>query len=136
MARIQGRKKKGYIKKPFESMGHITLKSGKPQKDTSANIYESMLLSSAWQDLTTRQQLLYVYCKAQYYGEKNYQLKGKIDNPEIFTMNQFKWCKKYKLYSLGNSKQFYKDMEGLIEHGFIKCLKCGAIARQKKHICI
>ncbi len=124
------KKKDKYVPKSFESNVYINVGS-KKQRDTSANIYESMLLSEAWQDLTPRQKILYIYCKAQYYGEKNYQLKEKDTNPEIFTMNQCKWHKKYKLYSLGNRNQFYKDMEGLITHGFIKCVECGAIARQK-----
>lgn len=125
------KRKKGYTPKPFESAMHITLKNGKSRGDTFANIYESMLLSSAWQDLSIRQRLLYLYCKSQYYSEKNYELKGKDNNPTIFTMNQYKWCKKYKLYSIGNKNQFYKDMDGLISHGFIKCLECGALARKK-----
>lgn len=113
------KKKIKYQKKSFES----TLVSN----DTSSNIYESMLLSSAWKDLTSRQKLLYIYCKSQYYSEKTtYE-----NNPYTFTMNKYKWCNKYNLYTNSNSASFYKDMEELIKHGFVACIKCGAIARQK-----
>ena len=113
------KKKHKYQKKTFES----TL----DPKDTSANIYESMLLSSAWNDLISKQRLFYVYCKSQFYSEKTtYE-----DNPYTFTMNKAKWCSKYSIYTKGNASSFYKDMEALINHGFIACIKCGAIARQK-----
>ena len=117
------KKKKKHIPKSFESTGISS--------DISANIYESMAESPAWQDLTKGQQLLYVYCKLQYYGEKSYQLKEKEANPEVFTMNRYKWCNKYKIYTISNSGQFYKDMEALISHGFIKCVLIGAKARVK-----
>ncbi len=90
-----------------------------------------MLLSPAWQDLTKGQQILYFYCKSQYYSEKTYQLKQKDQNNEVFTMNRYKWCTKYKIYSSSNSGQFYKDMEALIMHGFVKCVLIGALARVK-----
>ena len=117
------KKKNKYIPKSFEST--------RVPSDTSANIYVSMVESPAWQDLTKGQQLLYLYCKLQYYGEKSSQLDEKKDNPEVFTMNRYKWCTKYKIYTTSNSGQFYKDMEALIQHGFIKCIKCGAVARRK-----
>ena len=116
-------KKTKYKPKSFESTGISS--------DTSANIYESMIKSAAWKDLSKNQQNLYLYCKSQYYGEKIYELKEKADNPEIFTMNKYKWCSVYEIYNSGNANSFYKDMEALILHGFVKCIKCGAIARRK-----
>ena len=116
-------KKKKHVPKPFESIG-IT-------SDTSANIYESMLLSPAWQDLSKGQQNLYVYCKSQYYSEKSNKLELKNSNPEVFTMNRHKWLEKYNIYNKGNANQFYKDMEALILHGFVKCILIGAKARVK-----
>jgi len=112
-------KKKKYKPKPFESTGLSS--------DTSANIYESMLLSPAFKNLTTRQKLLYLYCKSQYYSEKTVDKP----NPFAFTMNRNKWLKKYELYSDSNAKQFYKDIEGLINHGFIKCIRGGKLIRVK-----
>jgi hypothetical protein len=113
------RRKTHYQKKAFESSG--------ASSDTSANLYMSMLTSSAWRDLSAKQQVLYTYCKAQYYGEK---MKPKQDS-ECFTMNQSKWCGLYGLYEKGNAKGFYRDMEALIEHGFITCVECGAVTRTK-----
>ena len=57
-----GQRRKRYMPRFFESTG-IT-------NDTSANIYESMLNSAAFQDLTKNQRLLYMYMKAQYYGKR------------------------------------------------------------------
>ena len=48
---------KKYEPKSFESDGNAS--------DTSANIYMSMLMSYAWQQLSKNAQVLYVYCKAQ-----------------------------------------------------------------------
>lgn len=112
-------RKKPYEKKMFESTG--------TSKDTSANIYMSMLMSNAWAQLTATQRQLYLYCKAQYYAEKT-----KPDNDRLcFTMNQSKWSKLYGLYKESNAKGFYRDMSALIEYGFIQCVSSGAIERRK-----
>lgn len=113
------KKKPPYQKKPFESDGNSS--------DTSANIYTSMLLSPAWLDLTAQQAQLYLVCKAQYYAEK----KKPNDDSLCFTMNKSKWCKLYRLYKENYGEGFYRDMEALIEHGFITCKECGAITRTK-----
>ena len=113
------RKKQTYQKKPFESTGGSS--------DTSANIYMSMLVSPAWQDLTANQQRLYLYCKAQYYAEK----QKPNNDPLCFTMNQSKWSGLYGLYDKNNAKGFYRDMEALILHGFISCIESGAVTRTK-----
>lgn len=113
------RRKQTYQKRPFESTG--------TSSDTSANLYMSMLLSDAWKDLTAQQQRLYLYCKAQYYAEK----QKPHDDVLCFTMNQSKWCGLYKLYEKTNAKGFYRDMGELIAHGFVSCVECGAISRTK-----
>ena len=113
------KKKPPYRKKPFESTG--------ARSDTSANIYMSMMLSPAWLDLTANQQRLYLYCKAQYYAEK----KKPDGDPLCFTMNQGKWAGRYGLYKRNNAAGFARDMAGLIEHGFIACISCGAATRSK-----
>ena len=108
-----GRKKK-YIPKVFESAGN--------SNDTSANIYESMLLSPAFIALSNRQKLLYLYCKAQYYGKrkpaKDYKELGFFQEETCFYMNRAT-IEKYKLYSKGNNKEFYADIKALIDKGFI-----------------
>ncbi len=115
---MSSRNKKRYEKKSFESDG-----SG---GDISANIYMSMLLSDAWKALTATQQRLYLYCKAQYYGQK----KKPNDDSLCFNMNQAKWSG-YGLYKVTNASGFYRDMAALIEHGFIACVESGAATRTK-----
>ena len=95
--------------------------------DTSANIYMSMLTSDAWRELSAKQQVLYIYCKAQYYGEKT----KATGNPLAFTMNQSKWRDLYGLYKKNDEKSFYRDIAALIEKGFIVCLESGATTRTK-----
>ena len=113
------KRKTPYQKKPFESSG--------ASNDVSANLYMSMLLSDAWRTLTARQQRLYLYCKAQYYAEK----QKPSGDPLSFTMNQAKWCGLYGLYEKSNAKGFYRDMAALIETGFVTCVECGAATRTK-----
>ena len=114
------RKKRAvYQKKPFESNGSTS--------DTSSNIYMSMLTSPAFRDLSAQQARLYLFCKAQYYAEK----KKPNDDPLCFTMNKSKWSALYGLYDGNNGHGFRRDMEALIEHGFIICVECGAITRTK-----
>ena len=103
-----------YTPKAFESAGN--------SNDTSANIYESMLLSPAFMALTNRQRLLYLYCKAQYYGKR----KPKKDFKELdlyqeetcFYMNRA-CIRKYKMYCDSDNRMFYTDIKALIEKGFI-----------------
>lgn len=85
--------------------------------DTSANIYESMMCSRAWKELTPSQKVLYLTCKSQYYAEK----RKPDDNRECFTMNRAKWAGKYELYSIGSGRIFSRDMAALITHGFVTC---------------
>ncbi len=114
-----------YRKKDFESTGGPS--------DTSANIYMSMLMSPAWRELTANQQRLYLYCKAQYYGEKRKPVTEECPNgnDEYFTMNQSKWCSLYGLYKENNRAAFYRDMGALIEKGFISCVQSGKTTRKK-----
>ena len=122
---MPAKRRKAYEKKPFESTGIST--------DTSANIYMSMLTSPAWRELTAKQQILYLYCKAQYYAEK--RKPPTEDHPtgseKFFTMNKSKWCGLYGLYAGSNQKAFYRDVEALIEKGFLACVRSGKTTRTK-----
>ena len=117
-----------YKPKKFESTGISS--------DTSANIYMSMLMSDAWQSLTKNQQILYVYCKAQYYAEKR-KPKPKLvelDAEQLslcFTMNKSKWCNLYKIYKNGSQSSFVKDMKALVDSGFIDIVESGKNTRTK-----
>ncbi len=115
-------KKKAYQKKSFESTGTTN--------DVSSNIYMSMILSEAWQDLSTKQQNLYLYMKLQYYGQSG---KRAVDKEDItkFYFNRALWQNIYKLYARGSENRFYKDVTSLISHGFIICLESGKTTRTK-----
>lgn len=119
-------KKKAYRPKTFESSGK--------SNDTSANLYESMLLSAAFMDLTPKQRLLYVYMKAQYYGKRK---PGK-DNPGIESLQGDELfyfprtlAEKYNLYTRSNNRQFYNDIKAIEEHGFIKTISSGKATKTK-----
>ena len=129
------RRKTKYTPKAFESRGETFIdENGKARTDTSANIYESMLLSKAFMDLTSKQQILYIYCKSQYYGhrkpEKDWPDMENLQGADKFYLN---WAavKKYGLYKESMHSNFYRDMKVLCEHGFIKNISSGASQRKK-----
>ena len=113
-------KKKKYQKKDFESTG--------VGYDVSANIYLSMMKSKAWEALTKNQRILYLYLKMQYYSQKR---KPNKDDKSMFYFNQTKWMNEYQLYSEGNKKSFYNDIEQLIIKGFIDCVSSGKTTRER-----
>lgn len=128
-------RKKKYIPKPFESKGETFIdENGKARADTSANIYESMLLSRAFMTLTSKQQILYIYCKSQYYGhrkpEKDFPDIEQFQGADIFYLN-WNTVKKYGLYKDSMHSNFYKDMKALCEHGFIENISSGKSRRTK-----
>lgn len=118
-------KRPKYVPKPFESRGlkYEDTTTGAIKPDTSANIYESMLVSNAFKDLSTRQKLLYMYVKAQYYGKrkpsKDNTETGLFQSDEYFYLNLDTVTRKYGLYTRNMRSEFYGDMKALIEHGFI-----------------
>lgn len=119
-------RKKPYKPKRFESTG--------VSNDTSANIYESMLLSPAFLDLNSRTRTLYLYMKAQYYGKrkpgKDFPDVEQVQSGECFYFNMAV-AVKYNLYSVNNHTQFYKDIKILENHGFIKTISNGKATRSK-----
>lgn len=133
------RKKQKYNPKAFESVGeHFLNQKGKSQIDTSANIYESMLQSAAFKSLTTKQQILYVYCKAQYYGKrkpkKDYEKQGLFQSDEHFYFN-IGLAEEYGLYKMSNHKRLYTDLRALEKAGFIACEKSGKGHKEKNVYC-
>lgn len=132
-----GRRKKTYEPKAFESRNQgssFINQRGKVQCDTSANIYESMLQSTAFKSLNNKQQILYVYCKSQYYGKrkpkKDYEKQGLYQDDSCFYMN---WGRalEYGLYTSTMNSNFRKDMKALETWGFIKKLKSGKDHKEK-----
>lgn len=128
--------KKKYQAHPFESAGgYRSRNSDKLKDDVSANLYESMLRSPAYMDLTDRQKVLYVYCKLQFFGKR----KPQRDFPEVeqfkgedrFYMNVSMVLEEYGLYTRKSTSTFYHDMDALIKHGFIDRISSGKSHRQK-----
>lgn len=113
-------KKPKYQKRLFESTG--------AKSDISANIYLSMLTSEAWFDLSRAQQVLYLACKSRYYGEKKKPVEG---DSETFTFARYQWKEVYKLYTDYNKRGFYRDMQALLDHGFIELVSSGRATREK-----
>ena len=130
-----GRTEKKYVPKRWESKGETYMDDcGRMRADTSANIYESMLTSDAFALLTTKQQILYVFCKAQYYGkrkpEKDFPEVEQMQGAELFYLN---WAavQQYRLYKPSMDKNFYQDMKALCDHGLIEKVASGKGRRQK-----
>ncbi len=109
-------KRKQYIPKTWESIDGNRL---------SANIYVSMMQSNAWMQLSKNARLLYIYMKAQYYGQKNLPERPSTD----FVFNWALVNKTYKLYS--NKGQFENDRNMLIQYGFIEIVENGKNTRTK-----
>ncbi len=120
----------------FESAGSVRYRAGeKPRQDTFARLYESMLLSDAYIDLTDKQKHLYTLCKAQYIGkrkpERDYPDIEELEGAELFYLNWDLVWNVYKLYSEKSHSAFYHDMDALISHGFITRISSGRLRRAK-----
>lgn len=113
-------RKTKYKPKPFESIGGSS--------DTSANIYHSMLTHPAFMALKTRQKVLYLYCKAQYYGKrkpgKDFPDVKALQSEDCFYMN-LSLAVSYGLYTRNGNKEFYADMKALCEAGFLEMVANG-----------
>lgn len=121
--------KKKFKPKTFESTGK--------SNDVSANIYQSMIFSDAWNDLTKNQRLLYLYCKSCYYGQKDPYKKSLFkemgmaipkDIQPFFSLTEGSIKNYWKLYTNVNS--FYSDRDALILHGFIRVVADGHTVRK------
>ena len=116
-----------YKPKDFESTGK--------SNDTSANIYESMLESPAFKDMTKNQRLLYVYMKAQYYGKrkpsKDYPDEIELQDQKMFYFNRAIAIKYGIIKENSNNKEFYRDIHEIEKHGFIKTVANGKSTKTK-----
>lgn len=122
-----GKSRRKYIPKSFESTGR--------SNDTSANIYDSMLISAAFRDLSARQRMLYVYCKSQYYGKRKPQADypgiEAVQGDECFYLNHALISDVYGLYPKTNRRDFYRDMQKLADNGFIEIVSSGYAAKKR-----
>ena len=106
-----------------------SFESSRP-KDIYSALHEELLTSSAWKALTSRQKILFLYCKLQYRAREpkptltdaNGEAKS---NPLWFTMHRGKYVDKYGLYIDNDRGAFYRDMAALIAYGFIECVYSG-----------
>ena len=125
-ARLKMRKRNKFKPGSFESTG--------VKRDTSANLYDSMLHHVAFTTLKTRQKILYVYIKAQLYGKR----KPRHDYPDIeqlqddltFYYNHAAAVSD-GLYTQSNHGDFYRDMQELEKRGFIEKISSGQAQRKK-----
>lgn len=110
------RKKATYIRKSFE-----TRKPGSPAAtgEKYVGITLTMIQSEAWQNLTGKAVKLYLAMRLQYNGE----------NENGFYFNRALYQKHFKLYS--NGTQFNKDLQRLIDNGFIDCKERNWTTRTK-----
>lgn len=90
--------------------------TGPGKRNRSANIYNTMIESPAWQKLTKSQRLLYIYMKLQYFDDSREKVSD--ESPVCFYFNQRLWKDVYGLYS--NKNAYYRDRDALIQHGFIE----------------
>jgi hypothetical protein len=111
-------KKNKYVPKSYESC-----RSGDP----FAAIYDSMLCAAAFIDLSDKAKSLYLICKVQ----RNAGSSKNIGIAEQFYMNQALWRDKYGLFNKGNERGFYKAIEELISHGFIRIVRSGKASRER-----
>lgn len=121
----------------FESTLHIR-RGGKDRKDTYARICESLLLSDAFKDLKPHIQMLYIFMREQYMGKHkpNRDYDEASDLWEAVRSDKcfyFPWhtAKQYSKRYEDNSSRLYKDIEVLIDHGFIEKRVNGRSAREK-----
>lgn len=121
-----GRRKRKYKPKDFESTGQ--------SNDTSANIYDSMILSPAFMDLSKNQKLLYIYMKAQYYGKrkpgKDFPEVEQLQGETLFYFNMA-LAENYGIYTRSNHKAFYADIKAVEDHGFIETISNGSATKSR-----
>lgn len=126
------------ITKPLASF-ESTLKikrGGKLMSDTYARITDSLLLSEAFQDLKPHIQMLYIFMREQEIGKRkpNRDFDETSSVWEAVRSEQcfyFPWhtAKSYSNRYKGNSSRLYKDIDVLIEHGFIEKTMSGRATR-------
>lgn len=130
------KKTKGKPLEPYESAGKI-MRGSRPSPDTYARITDSVLLSEAFQDLKPHIQMLYIYMREQEIGKRKPNRDFDNTSPiwESVCSDQcfyFPWhtAKAYSKRYEKNGSRLYKDIEVLIEHGFIEKVLSGRNTRK------
>lgn len=134
-------KRKKYAPKKFESRGFDDPKmtfldrSGVKRSDSFCMVFESLLQSAAYIDLTDKQKTLYIVCASQFYGHRkprrDYKEIPEFQDDDVFYLNWREIHEIYGMYSAGNHSRFYKDMQVLQEHGFVTQITSGKSQHKK-----
>ena len=129
-----GKRNKKYVPDKTESkaFGDQSLRFvdsfGKNRTDSFCMIWDSLMQSEAYIDLTPVQKNLYILCACQRFGHrkpgKDYD-EDAFQGADKFYLNWREVNERYGMYSQGNHSRFYKDMKALEDHGFIKKLSSG-----------
>lgn len=135
------KKRRKYAPKKFESQGFgdqkmtYTDRFGKKRSDSFCMVFESLLQSAAYTDLSDKQKALYIVCTSQLYGhrkpEKDHKDVPELQGDDVFYLNWREVHERYGMYSQNNHGRFYKDMKVLQEHGFIKQIASGKSQHKK-----
>ena len=110
-------------RKNHTKKGFLPFEAAKIQ-DSFVAITKSLYSSSAWRDLSLRQQGLYLYLRSKV----NVTVKGGVrimDNTDNISLPYAEWHG--RLY--GDGDTFRKDMKALYDHGFIVLKRSGKATR-------
>ncbi len=96
-------------------------------------VYDDLLDSASFHDLTARQVRLYLYCVRESHGAamRDNAKNGGTGDQRLFYMNQSLRTDVHELYPKSDTRGFERDMQSLIEHGFVDCVKSGYAGREK-----
>ena len=119
MARKRKQPVKSWQRRPTAS-GHFQL------------LYDDLLDSPAFHDLSPKQKVLLIYCIRESHGaamRENAPEGGKGDE-RMFYMNRALRIH-HGLYAESDTRGFRRDMSALISHGFVDCLRSGYERRER-----
>ena len=104
--------------------------SSQADKDTSANIFISMMLSDAWQDLNDSARVIYLYMKAQRFGQKDVKDNDYMGESVTYGKDCFYFNRGLlKKFGKTDPTTCKKAIDNLISHGFIELVHDGKRTR-------
>ena len=127
-------RKKSYVPKKFEAMSfgdpelRYSDRFGNRRKDSFCMVFDSLLQSPAYIDLKPVQKNLYLLCASRLYGHRkpgSDHEEEELQGSDKFYLNWKEVHGAFGMYSDNNHSRFYKDMQALEEHGFIKKISSG-----------
>lgn len=107
-------------RKSSANMRNLTWESTQSIGGKFAKICETMMKSMAWKDLTMRQRGLYLELKIKYTKKSDGS-----DNSEDISITEKEYKNEYK-----NKNTLFKDVDALINNGFIRVINHGKYARR------